>query len=180
MHVFWKVKTLYQPAVFLSNGTADWIHRPSAIQRARAAARRDPPDRLVPRPPNDRHPVPPSRTQRAFLFKTFGRAPVHFLPHTLSLGLALSLYLPRSHIHPEILSDFGPIAPPVRGRPAIESSGDRTQVSISSSALASLDPHDFDQVFLIFFALLFIEVIDTEHLKSRTAGGVLESQILGR
>ena len=138
---------------FFPNGMADWIHRPSAIQRARAAARRDPPDRLVPRPPNDHHPVPPSRTQRAFLFKTFGRAPVHFLPHTLSLGLALSLYLPRSHIHPEILSDFGPIAPPARGRPAIESSGDRTQVSISSSALASLDPHDFDQVFLIFFAL---------------------------
>jgi len=53
-------------------------------------------------------------------------------------------------------------------------------VSISSSALASLDPHDFDQVFLIFLPFLFIEVIDTEHLKSKTAGGVLESQILGR
>jgi len=99
---------------------------------------------------------------------------------SLSRVSSLSLYLPRSHIHPEILSDFGPIAPPARGRPAIESSGDRTQVSISSSALASLDPHDFDQVFLIFLPFLFIEVIDTEHLKSRTAGGVLESQILGR
>ena len=69
------------------------------------------------------------------------------------------------------------------GGPTIESAGDRTQVSVSSSALASFrwtSPRRFLPSFLHFLPPLFFEVNHTEHLKSGSGGGVLESQILGK
>ena len=117
---FFMVKSLYQPTVFLSNGTADWIHRPSAIQRARAAARRD--------PPTDWSHVHQTTTTRSHLPELRG----HFYskhraepPEDIYISPALAPHrgiLASSHHR--------------RGGPAIESVGDRTQVSVSSSALA--------------------------------------------
>ena len=160
MHVFWKVKTLYQPAVFLSNGTADWIHRPSAIQRARTAARRELRGHFY------------SKHLVARLF-------ISSLILSLSRVSSLSLSPPLSH-PPRDFEWFWPHRTTGEG----EASdwivgGSHPGEHFIQRARISRSPR-FWPSFPHFLPFLFIEVIDTEHLKSRTAGGVLESQILGR